>query len=378
MSTKTLTVDLSQTAPAPSYDIVIGEGVLTKIGSLIEARLGKCQCVIISDSNVAPLYGKKVETSLSASGLNVLKTVVFPAGESSKNFTQFGSILGEILTLGLDRKTTIVALGGGVVGDMAGFAASVALRGINFVQVPTSLLAQVDSSVGGKTGIDMANIKNSVGAFYQPRLVVADVSTLSTLPKRELLAGYAEVVKNGLIDDRIFFDWCVANGKKVVNGDREAQSQAIEKSCAAKARVVAEDAHEKKDKRACLNLGHTFGHALETATGFGDALVHGEAVAIGTVMAFMYAVQNELCPQKDLDDVLAHFKAVGLPIAPPAFHYDVNQLVGLMASDKKAEQGKITLIVPHGIGKAKVLKNVDPAGIRLLWNDVLKGSPTAP
>ena len=375
MTTKTLRVDLSQSAPSPSYDIVVGEGLLAEAGSLLESRLGKRPCVIVSDSNVAPLYAKKLESSLSGAGHSVLKTIVFPAGEASKNFAQVEAILNDFLAAGIDRKTAIIALGGGVTGDMAGFAASVAMRGIAFIQVPTTLLSQVDSSVGGKTGIDTAYGKNTVGSFYQPRLVLADVATLKTLPSRELLAGYAEVVKYGLIDEPEFFDWCVANGKKIVNGERDAQIQAVEKSCAMKARVVAEDEREA-GKRALLNLGHTFGHALETATGFGSTLVHGEAVAIGTVMAFLYAVKNGLCPQKDLDDVRTHFKDVGLPITPPDFHYDVNQLLALMSTDKKAEQGKITLVVPHGIGKAEIHKNVEPSGLRALWDDVLTSAQT--
>jgi 3-dehydroquinate synthase len=370
MTNQKLTVNLSGTPASRSYDILIGENLLDNAGDAIASRLGQRQCVLISDSNVAPLYQGKVEQSLSGAGHKLLKPLVVPAGEASKNLAQVGSLLEELLAGGVDRKTLIIALGGGVVGDIAGFTASIVLRGIDFVQVPTTLLAQVDSSVGGKTGIDTAYGKNTVGAFYQPRLVLADVSTLDTLPKRELPAGYAEVVKYGLIADRGFFDWCVDHGKEVIQDDKEAQVYAVEYSCAAKAKIVEEDEREA-GKRALLNLGHTFGHALETATGFGDTLVHGEAVAIGTLMAFRLAVKMGVCPAKDYEDVHAHFKDVGLPLTPPRMAYDIDQLIALMGTDKKAEGGKITLILPHEIGDAVVHKDVKAETIRPVWNEVL-------
>jgi 3-dehydroquinate synthase len=298
-----------------------------------------------------------------------LKTLVIPAGEGSKTFSQIDFLLKEMLSLGVDRKTLVIALGGGVVGDIAGFCASVALRGLDFVQIPTTLLAQVDSAVGGKTGIDTAFGKNTVGTFYQPRLVLADVTLLDSLSDREMRAGYAEVVKYGLISDRDFFAWCIDNGKRLLDGDSAAQVYAVGYCCEAKAKIVAADEREA-GKRALLNLGHTFGHALETATGFGSTLIHGEAVALGILMAFRLAVGMWLCPQKDYDDVQAHFKVVGLPVKPPHFPYDIDRLMELMATDKKAEKGAITLILPHGIGQAVVHKNVAPGVIRAVWGEV--------
>jgi 3-dehydroquinate synthase len=244
------------------------------------------------------------------------------------------------------------------------------LRGIDFVQIPTTLLAQVDSSVGGKTGIDTPYGKNTIGAFYQPRLVLADVTMLDSLPEREMLAGYAEVVKYGLMLDRDFFNWCVTHGGQLLSADHEAQIHAVGYACAAKAKIVADDERET-GSRALLNLGHTFGHALETATGFGSTLIHGEAVAIGTLMAFHLAVRLNLCPKQDYDEIRAHFDDVGLPLTPPPFAYNIDRLMELMASDKKAEEGNITMILPHGIGKAAVHKNVDPREIRALWKEVL-------
>ncbi len=362
-------IDFSNAAPTPAYDIVIGQGVADQTGTLISSRLGKRHCVIISDSNVAPLYQKRFEENLTAAGHTLKQTLVIPAGEASKNFTQIGALLNEMLSTGIDRKTLVIALGGGVVGDIAGFTASIAMRGIDFVQIPTTLLAQVDSSVGGKTGIDTDYGKNTIGTFYQPRLVIADVELLKTLPERELRAGYAEVVKYGLIMDRDFFTWCTINGEKLLNGDLDAQVYAVTCSCEFKAKIVAEDERETGN-RALLNLGHTFGHALEAVTGFGSDLVHGEAVAIGTIMAFKMSVTLGLCPQQDYEDVLAHFKQVGLPTKPAAKKYE-NQLIALMSTDKKAESGKITLILPHGIGHAAVHKDADRSKIRTLWEEAL-------
>ncbi len=372
IASATVRVDLSGTQRTPDYDILIGEEILAQAGEAIAQRVKSAKnCVIVSDSNVAPLYQKRLENALEKAGLKTLKTLVVPAGEASKNFAQVGELATGMLALGVDRKTLVCALGGGVVGDLAGFAASMVMRGIDFVQIPSTLLAMSDSSVGGKTGIDTPYGKNTLGAFYQPRLVIADVALLSTLPKRELLAGYAEVVKYGLIGDRIFFDWCKANGKKALTGDRQVLGESVRASCVAKAKIVAEDEREA-GKRALLNLGHTFGHALESATGFGDVLIHGEAVAIGTIMAFRMAVRLGLCPQGDCDEVIAHFLDVGLPTMPPAFAYDIDRLIKLMAIDKKAESGEIALVLPHGIGNAVVHKNVNPDIIRMLWAEVLK------
>lgn len=370
LPSRTVSIDLSAAPRAAAYDIVIGENVLSSAGHLIAERLGKRRCLIITDSHVAPLYQQRLEAYLAAAGHGLFPTLVVPAGEASKDYASLQRLLDAILAAGVDRKSVLIALGGGVVGDLAGVAASLVMRGVDFVQMPTTLLAQVDSSVGGKTGINTPAGKNTIGAFYQPRLVLADVSTLDSLPRRELLAGYAEVVKYGLIKDAPFFDWCRAHGGQVVNGDRTAQIYAVEVSCRHKAAVVAADEREAGE-RALLNLGHTFGHALETFTGYGTTLLHGEAVAIGTVMAFKLSARLGLCPHAHAYDVEDHFRAVGLPVAPPAFAYDVDQLMALMAQDKKAEAGKLTLILARGIGEAFIARDASASEVRSLWCDIL-------
>jgi 3-dehydroquinate synthase len=320
------------------------------------------------------LYQARVEAILSAGGHTILKTLVMPAGENHKNFPQIESILTDLLALGIDRKTLFIALGGGVVGDITGLAASLALRGVDFVQIPTTLLAQVDSSVGGKTGIDTKYGKNTIGTFYQPRLVLADVALLDSLPEREMRAGYAEVVKYGLIADRDFFNWCCAHGGQLLNADHEAQIHAVGYSCTAKAKIVAADEREA-GMRVLLNLGHTFGHALETATGFSSTLIHGEAVAIGIAMSFRLSMNLGFCTRQEYEAVRAHFKDVGLALTPPPGAYDIDRLIELMSTDKKAEGGKITLILPHGIGRAVVHKDIDLSSIRSLWKEVLAECP---
>jgi 3-dehydroquinate synthase len=364
---KIITVDFAAAA-TPAYDIVIGHSVLTEVGTLIRMRLGVRRCIIVTDSVVGPLYGARLDAVLAAGGHDVLTILVVPAGEANKNFTQLQILLDQMLAAVIDRKTLVVALGGGVVGDLAGLAASMAMRGLDFVQVPTTLLAQVDSSVGGKTGIDTPYGKNTIGAFYQPRLVVADVSLLDSLPAREMRAGYAEIVKYGLISDPAFFRWCTTHGAKLLSGVSEAQIQAVGVSCAAKARIVAEDEREA-GRRALLNLGHTFGHALETVLDYGNTLVHGEAVAIGMLLAFRLSVRQGLCPQQDYDDIRAHFIAAGLPVLPPPYAYDVDRLLALMTQDKKSEGGKINLILARGIGQAFVSRDVDKNEIRAVWKE---------
>ena len=260
-----------------------------------------------------------------------------------------------------ERGSTLVALGGGVIGDITGFAASQILRGINFVQIPTTLLAQVDSSVGGKTGINTRHGKNLAGAFYQPRLVLADTAVLDTLPPRELLAGYAEVVKYGLIRDAEFFAWLERNGAALIAGDREARQYAIRTSCAAKAAIVAEDEREN-GIRALLNFGHTFGHALEAETGFGSELLHGEAVAIGMIMALDLSVRIGLCPASVMERAIAHFNDAGLPVSVSTGgnrEWDAGVLIGHMGHDKKVRDGKITFILARRIGEAFVASDVD-------------------
>jgi 3-dehydroquinate synthase len=352
------------------YDIVIGDGILADAGQLVAARLGKRRILVVTDSNVAPLYLQRVEAVLAAAGHTLLPSITISAGEASKDFANLQKMLDRFLASGLDRKCLIVALGGGVVGDLTGVAASLALRGIDIVQMPTTLLAQVDSSVGGKTGINTAAGKNTVGTFYQPRLVIADVATLDSLPRREMMSGYAEVVKYGLIKDQKFFDWCRAHGGKLLSGDRAAQIYAVGVSCAHKAKIVAADEREAGE-RALLNLGHTFGHALEAFTGYGVILSHGEAVAIGTVMAFKLSAQMGLCPHNEAYDVRDHLAAVGLPVKPPAFAYDLDRLMALMVQDKKAVAGKLTLILVHAIGRCFVSYDVNEKEVRAIWQEFL-------
>ena len=271
-----------------SYPILIGNNLINTAGSHIAPRLKGRKVIVVSDENVAPLWLPTFLKSFDEFDLDV-HSLTLPATETTKSFSHFERLLNDVLALEIDRKTTLVALGGGVIGDIVGFAAAVLLRGIDFIQVPTTLLSQVDSSVGGKTGINTSYGKNLVGAFHQPQLVLADTSALATLPNRELLAGYAEVVKYGLIDDFEFYEWCENNAKLLINGDQNAQRYAVLKSCQSKARIVAADEREL-GQRALLNLGHTFGHAFEAETGYGNKLLHGEAVSIGCINAFQLSV----------------------------------------------------------------------------------------
>jgi 3-dehydroquinate synthase len=363
-------IDLSPSG-ARSYDVVIGDNLLATAGSLIAERLGQRRCLIVTDRNVAPLHLKRLEAVLGAAGHAVLPSLTVAAGEGSKEYVTLQNLLDRILSSGVDRKSLIVALGGGMIGDLAGVAASLALRGLDLVQIPTTLMAQVDSSVGGKNGINTASGKNTVGTFYQPRLVVADVSLLDSLPHRELLSGYAEVVKYGLIKDAPFFDWCRAHGGQLLNGDRETQIYAVGASCEHKVRIVAADEREAGE-RALLNLGHTFGHALEAVTGYSQTLLHGEAVAVGMVMAFKLSVLLGLCPQAEASDVRDYLAEMGLPTSPPAFAYDIDRLMFLMAQDKKAQDGKLTLILAHGIRKAFIAHDVNFRDVHALWEETLK------
>ncbi len=343
-----------------SYDIEIGSGLLAKAGKQVASLLQTPRAVIVTDSNVAPLYLDRLRKTLEAENV-ACEAVTLAAGEATKSFPNFEALCENLLALGVERKTTLIALGGGVIGDITGFAASVLLRGMAFIQIPTTLLAQVDSSVGGKTGINTKQGKNLVGSFHQPRLVLADMDTLGSLPKRELLAGYAEVVKYGLINDPDFFAWLEqGNGAAIIDGDAEARAQAVRASCQAKATIVAEDEKEK-GARALLNLGHTFGHALEAESGYGDALLHGEAVAIGTIIAFNLSVRMGLCPAQDLERVVKHFKAVGLPTNLEGLQTDnwtAAKLFAHMGKDKKVADGKITFVLTKGIGRSFLTNEV--------------------
>ncbi|MGB0749515.1 MAG: 3-dehydroquinate synthase [Magnetospiraceae bacterium] len=342
-----------------SYDIVIGDGVLAEIGARMAAVLSSRRAHVITDENVAPHYLDRVMASLGAAGFSAGSTVL-PAGEATKSFAQLEALIDRLLVAGVERNTCLVALGGGVIGDLVGFTASILLRGTPFVQVPTTLLSQVDSSVGGKTGINTPRGKNLVGSFYQPKLVLADMETLNTLPRRELLAGYAEVVKYGLIDRSDFFDWLVVNGAALVGGDLAARRYAVHQSCTAKADLVAQDELEK-GRRALLNLGHTFGHALEAETGYDGALLHGEAVAIGIVMAFDLSARLGLCPQTDADRARAHLAAVGLPVDVSDLEtegWTADRLLDHMGKDKKVSEGVLTFILVRRIGEAFITQDV--------------------
>jgi 3-dehydroquinate synthase len=369
---RTIHVDLA----SRSYDIAIGPGLIDRAGALCRPLLAAPKVTIVSDETVAPLYGARLAASFNKAGVKATAVTV-PAGEGSKEFSAFGRLMNALLDQRPDRRTTLVALGGGVVGDLTGFAASVLLRGVDFIQVPTTLLAQVDSSVGGKTGINTRHGKNLVGAFYQPRLVLADTDVLDTLPRRELLAGYAEVAKYGLIDDPAFFTWCETNGASVLAGDATKRTYAIEQSCLAKARIVAADERETTDLRALLNLGHTFGHALEAETGFGSDLLHGEAVGAGMAMAFDFSARLGLCPQADAERVRRHLGAVGLPMRLRAIggdnrrNWSAERLIEHMRGDKKAADGKLTFVLARGIGKVFVSRTVDEATLRGLLDDAI-------
>ena len=355
-----------------AYDILVGEHLVATAGEQMRSVLGRKRVAIVTDENIAGLHLESLQSALDVAGI-CHDTIILPPGEQTKDFGHFEELVTRLLDLGLERSDMAVALGGGVIGDLTGFAASVLRRGIDFIQIPTTLLAQVDSSVGGKTGIDTRHGKNLVGAFHQPRLVLADTGILATLPRRELLAGYAEVVKYGLLGDRAFFEWLEANGAAVVAGDAEAQRHAVLESCRAKARIVVADEKEAGE-RALLNLGHTFGHALEVASGFGADLLHGEAVAIGMTMAFGLSVRLGLCSGQDAERAEQHFRAVGLPVHPGDLglkDLDASALVDHMSQDKKVQDGKITFVLLRGIGEAFLTRDVEPETVCAYLADML-------
>ncbi|MFH1805118.1 MAG: 3-dehydroquinate synthase [Pseudomonadota bacterium] len=348
-----------------SYDIVVGSNILADAAGFIAPFVKPAGVVIITDAAVAALHLGTVAASLDGAGI-VHRTVAVPSGETSKSMAQFEDILENILAAGIERSTLIVALGGGVVGDLAGFVAAVALRGLDFVQIPTTLLSQVDSSVGGKTGINSKSGKNLIGAFHQPRLVLADSAVLDTLPRRELLAGYAEVAKYGLIDDPDFFDWLEIHATQILDHDSPERREAIVRSCAAKARIVSQDERES-GKRALLNLGHTFGHAFEAECGYGGRLLHGEAVAIGMVIAHDVCAAMGMAPAGDKDRIVRHLQAVGLPVMAKeisGMHWDIDRLIGHMAHDKKVQDGQLVFVMTRGIGKAFTSRAMDVGKMR--------------
>lgn len=341
------------------YDILIGEGLLGTAGDYVSRVLPGVRTAIVTDENVADAHLDTVVGSLAASGVEA-HPIVLPAGEKTKSFEHLQTVVDGVLGARLERGDAVVALGGGVIGDLAGFAAGIVRRGMNFIQMPTSLLAQVDSSVGGKTGINTARGKNLVGVFQQPRLVLADTAALDTLPAREFRAGYAEVAKYGLIDRPDFFAWLEANWQEVFAGG-PARTEAIAISCQSKADVVARDEYETGD-RALLNLGHTFGHALEAATNYDSArLVHGEGVAIGMALAYRFSSRLNLCSPDDAGRVERHLKAVGLPTRIsdiPGAMPGAEALLGYIGQDKKVSRGKLTFILTRGVGQSFIAKDV--------------------
>jgi len=347
-----------------SYDIRIENGALDRAGEMLAPFARRGRFIVVTDSNIVTNQLYRLQSSLTASAITTAVEVL-PPGESSKSWAMLEKLTDALLAHGVERNDTIIALGGGVIGDLVGFAASILKRGCRFVQVPTTLLSQVDSSVGGKTAINSKAGKNLIGAFYQPAHVLIDPSTLDTLPPRELRAGYAEIVKYGLIDDSLFFDWCEAHGGALLAGEAEARTYAITTSVTAKARIVGEDERETSGCRALLNLGHTFGHALEAETGFSDRLLHGEAVAAGMVLAFRFSASLGLCPAPDAERVASHIRAAGLPATLEAAGVNApgRALVAHMMHDKKMEGGRLPFLLARGIGETFLDKQVDLAAV---------------
>jgi shikimate kinase / 3-dehydroquinate synthase len=357
---------LTVSLPSTAYDVVIGDGLLRRAGALLASRVPQKRAVIVTDPVVAELHLAALREGLAETGFATSEIVVSP-GEASKSLETYVDLLDELLEARVERRTSVIALGGGVIGDLAGFAAATALRGLPFVQMPTTLLAQVDSSVGGKTGVNTRHGKNLAGAFYQPRMVVADTATLATLPSRELRAGYAEVVKTGLIGDAAFFAWCERYGAAVLGGDPEAQGEAVRRACAFKAAVVGDDEREEKphDGRALLNLGHTFGHALEAEYGYDGGILHGEGVAIGLGLAFRLSARLGHCAPADVERVIAHVSAAGLPAELSMLNrrFSAMRLIGHMRRDKKVQDGALKFVLVRGVGQAFTATGVPEAAV---------------
>ncbi|MGO4335184.1 3-dehydroquinate synthase [Labrys sp. KB_33_2] len=349
---------------ARSYEIAIGPGLLAEAGQRIAALAPKARLAIVTDANVAALHLKTLADSLDAAGI-AHQTITVTPGEASKSFATFAEVCEGLIATRVERGDLVVAFGGGVVGDLAGFAAAAVRRGMRFVQIPTSLLAQVDSSVGGKTGINSRHGKNLVGAFHQPSLVLADTQVLDTLSKREFRAGYAEIAKYGLINDAPFFHWLEEHWQEVMAGG-PAREKAIATSCRAKAGIVARDETETGE-RALLNLGHTFGHALEAVTGYDSArLVHGEGVSIGMVLAHEFSARLGLCSQETPSRVAAHLSVAGLPTRIDQVRGGVgtaDDLMNAILQDKKVKRGKLTFILTRGIGESFIANDVDPSAV---------------
>jgi 3-dehydroquinate synthase len=361
---------------ARSYEIAIGRGLIASLGGRIAALRPGAKAAIVTDENVARHHLEAAEAALAHAGVPTSRIIV-AAGEGSKNYRIFEQVCEAIIAARVERGDLVIALGGGVIGDLAGFAASVARRGLDYVQVPTTLLAQVDSSVGGKTAINSAYGKNLIGAFHQPILVVADTAALDTLPERQFRAGYAEVAKYGLLGDAAFFSWLEANWRDVFAGGNSsgslAREHAIAVCCRAKAAIVARDERETAE-RQLLNLGHTFGHALEAACGFSDRLLHGEAIAAGMSLAFDFSARQGLLPKAEAERAIRHLAEVGLPTRPqdiPGSPLAVDRLMELIAQDKKVKRGRLTFILVRGIGAAFIEAGVDQGEVRAFLDEKL-------
>lgn len=364
----TVTVDLNDR----SYDILIGDGLLPEMGTILKDKVAFQAFFIITDSNVASLHLPTLEASLKKASLPFY-TCVVEAGEQSKRFSTVETLLNEILDQRPERKVAIIALGGGVVGDLTGFVASILLRGVPFIQIPTTLLSQVDSSVGGKTGINTGHGKNLVGTFYQPELVVIDTDVLNTLPQREFLAGYAEVVKYGAIAKGEFFDWLDEHKQALRDRQPEALRYAIKHSCVCKAEIVAKDERES-NVRALLNLGHTFGHAYEAVSGYSNVLLHGEGVSIGMAHAFTLSVRLGYCEEALATRFIRHMQDIGLPtsLKDIQWEWDVDAIMTSMAQDKKVDQGKLVFILVKKIGEGFIAKDVAMEAARdVICSDLL-------
>ncbi|MBI3703923.1 MAG: 3-dehydroquinate synthase [Rhizobiales bacterium] len=361
---------------ARAYNIVIGRGQLATLGARIKALRASAKCAIVTDANVARQHLTACQMALKAAGIESTAIVVAP-GEGSKSYATFETVCEAIIAARIERGDLVVALGGGVIGDLAGYASASVRRGLDFVQVPTTLLAQVDSSVGGKTGINSRQGKNLIGAFHQPVLVIADTALLDTLPARDFRAGYAEMAKYGLLGDAAFFSWLEANWRDVFAGGA-GREQAIAVCCRGKAGIVARDERETAE-RALLNLGHTFGHAFEAGCGFSDRLLHGEAVALGIALAFEFSARRGLISAADAARACAHLAAVGLPTQikqVPGGVPGLDALMDWIAQDKKVKRGKLTFILVRGIGQAFVENDVDAAEVRAFLADKLS-NPSA-
>jgi 3-dehydroquinate synthase len=360
LSLETVRVELGERA----YDILVGHGALSELGARLSALVKRPRAFVLTDETVQQHHKARLEGAVAKAGI-ALTWMALPPGEQTKTFAQLGNVLDWLLAGGADRGDILIAFGGGVIGDMGGLAASLMKRGMGFVQVPTTLLAQVDSSVGGKTAVNTPRGKNLVGAFYQPRLVIADTELLETLPEREMKAGYAEILKYGLINDAPFFDWLSVNGRKVLALDADAARYAVARSCAAKAAIVTEDETET-GVRQLLNLGHTFGHALEAANSYEADLLHGEAVALGMALAFRYGAGLGVTPPKDAARVADVLAESGLPSnleGRDRTRFTGKRLAELMQQDKKARGGRVPLILARGIGAAYIHPDADLASI---------------